>query len=141
MTFYFEYLGVFLGRDSKHDRWNQEGGGGGNNSNFNNFRNNRNNRNNNNNNMNSMGGNNFGNNFGNNNSNSNNMGNVAGIGNVQSNMNSSVDGPLQTFANKSEVKSVLHGGVLQGYVSAREIRAKYPNANDCEIVVLEKQLV
>lgn len=152
MKFYFEYLDVFPGRDSKPDRWNQDGGGGGgggsgggNNSNFNNFRNN--NRNNNmnrnnnnsNNNMNSMGSNNFGNSFGNNNS--NNMGNMANIGNMQNSMNSSVDGPLQTFAIKSEVKSVLHGGVLQGYASAREIRAKYPNANDCEIVVLEKQLV
>lgn len=38
-------------------------------------------------------------------------------------------------------KSVLNGGVLQGYASAQEIRAKYPNANDCEIVVLEKHLV
>lgn len=43
--------------------------------------------------------------------------------------------------NFDKAKSVLNGGVLQGYASAREIRAKYPNANDCEIVVLEKHLV
>lgn len=150
MDFHFEYLDLFSGRDSKHDRWNQDGGGsgsgsGGNNSNFNNFRNNNRNNNmnrsnnNNNNNMNNMGGNNFGNNFGSTkNSNNSNMGNMS---NMQNSMNSSGDGPPQTFAIKSEVKSVLHGGVLQGYASAREIRAKYPNANDCEIVVLEKQLV
>lgn len=34
-------------------------------------------------------------------------------------------------------KSVLNGGVLQGYASAREIRAKFPTANDVEIVVLD----
>lgn len=65
-------------------------------------------------------------------SNNNNMG-----GN---NMNSS--GNAQTFGFPNDkFKSVLKGGILQGYASAREIRAKYPNANDCEIVVLEKHLV
>lgn len=38
-------------------------------------------------------------------------------------------------------KSVLNGGVLHGYASAREIRAKYPNANDCEIICLDKNVV
>lgn len=38
-------------------------------------------------------------------------------------------------------KSVLNGGVLQGYSSAREIRAKFPNANDCEIICLDKDVV
>lgn len=38
-------------------------------------------------------------------------------------------------------KSVLTGGVLQGYASAREVRAKYPNANDCEIICLDKNVV
>lgn len=81
--------------------------------------------------MSNMGGNNFGNN---NNSNMGNMGNMQ-----QNNMNSS--GAQQPFEIKTNVKNVLHGGVLQGYASAREIRAKFPNANDCEIVVLEKQLL
>lgn len=94
------------------------------------------NRNNSNNsNINNMGGNNFGN-----------SSNMRNMGKMQNSMNISGSGgggsgagPQQTFAIKSDVKSVLNGGVLQGYASAREIRAKYPNANDCEIVVLEKQ--
>lgn len=42
-------------------------------------------------------------------------------------------------SNDKAPKNVLNGGVLQGFASAREIRARFPNANDCEIVVLEKQ--
>lgn len=145
----FHDIGFDLGRDSNNDRWNQDGG----NSNFNNFRNNnRNNnnqgmhRNNNNNNMNmnNMPSNNAGNNM-----NMGNMGNMESMsgmrntGNMMTNMNNSnTDLPnVQSFGVKTDVKNVLNGGVLQGYASAREIRAKHPNANDCEIVVLEKHLV
>lgn len=75
------------------------------------------------------------NSMGGNNNNTNNMGN-----NMTSNINNS--GNTQPFGFSNEkVKNVLNGGVLQGYASAREIRAKFPNANDCEIVVLEKHLV
>lgn len=132
-----------FGRDNtNNDRWNQDGGsgggGGGSSSNFNtnntnNYRNNRNN-----NNMNRNNNNLGGNNFGNTNSNMGNMGNMS---NIPNNMGNSGGGPQQPFGNKTDVKNVLNGGVLQGYASAREIRAKYPNANDCEIVVLEKQLL
>lgn len=67
-----------------------------------------------------------------NNSNIGNFGNASGAGNLQ---------PFGFPSANEKVKSVLNGGVLQGYASAREIRAKFPNANDCEIVVLEKHLV
>lgn len=34
-------------------------------------------------------------------------------------------------------RSVLDGGVLQGYASAREIKSRYPAGNDVEIIVLD----
>lgn len=106
-----------LGRDLNNDRWNQDNQG---NSNFNNFRNNNRNMNHKGN-MNNM-----------NNSNSGNM----------SNMNSSNSSNSQPFGfPNNKPKTVLNGGVIHGYASAREIRSKHPNANDCEIVVLEKHLV
>lgn len=111
-----------LGRDSNNDRWNDDNQRQDQrNSNFNNFRNNNRNINNkgNMNNMNNM-----------NNSNSGNLGSMSNSGNTQ------------TFGFSSDKpKTVLNGGVMHGYASAREIRARHPNANDCEIVVLEKHLV
>ncbi|XP_055315598.1 putative uncharacterized protein DDB_G0282499 [Sitodiplosis mosellana] len=114
-------------RDLNNERWNQDNQG---HSNFNNFRiSNRNN--------------NIGhkNNFGNQiNQSNNNMGGGSNSNNMGNNMNNSGNKQSFGFPN-NKFKSVLNGGVLQGYASAREIRAKYPNANDCEIVVLEKHLV
>lgn len=81
-----------------------------------------------------------------------NMNNAGGFGNNNSfgnnNMRQQGSGmpPVPTnpnrplLADKTE-KMVLNGGVLQGYASARSIRAQYPNANDCEIVVMEKHLM
>ncbi|XP_031640345.1 probable serine/threonine-protein kinase DDB_G0278509 [Contarinia nasturtii] len=125
-------------REGNNDRWNQDNQGSGN---FNHFRNN--NRNNNN----MVGHNNMGNMM-------NQMINIkketinnssgAGGSGIASNManNSNNTGNQQTFGFPTDnFKSVLNGGILRGYASAREIRAKYPNANDCEIVVLEKHLV
>lgn len=68
-------------------------------------------------------------------------GHIMGNKSMGNNMNNSGNIPNPFISSNKKFKSVLNGGVLQGYASAREIRAKYPNANDCEIVVMEKSLV
>lgn len=71
-----------------------------------------------------------------------NMGNNSNVGNFGNASSVSNNPPSFGFPPLNDKpKSVLNGGVLQGYQSAREIRAKFPTANDCEIVVLEKTLV
>lgn len=55
--------------------------------------------------------------------------------------NNSMQAPCPQIFDEKPFKSVLNGGILQGYASAKEIRARYPSGNDCEIVVLDKSLV
>lgn len=101
-----------LGRDSGNaERWNQDSGS---NNNYNSFRNN--NR-------------------------GNNMNMNMNMSNRNTMSNSSMQAPCPQIFDEKPYKSVLNGGILQGYASAKEIRARYPNGNDCEIVVLDKNLV
>lgn len=58
--------------------------------------------------------------------------------NQSRNDNNSNFGILQNTGDAP--KNVLTGGALRGFPSAREIRARNPEANDCEIVVMDKQL-
>lgn len=107
---------IDIGRDMSNERWNQDNSS----NNTNNY-----------NNSNSK-------NYNNNNCRSNmRPSNPFNRNNSNDNRDNTAPPP---FENRP-YKSVLSGGVLQGYASAKEVRSKFPDANVCEIIVVDKGLV